>query len=76
MAFCIKLQWRRTDWRGALAAACVSLLAACGGGGGGGGTAAVPPTTPTTPTTPPVAGSYADTLAYSSAATGSLTTPN
>jgi carboxypeptidase C (cathepsin A) len=70
------LQWRRTDWRGALAAACVSLLAACGGGGGGGGTAAVPPPTPTTPTTPPVAGSYADTLAYSSAATGSLTTPN
>jgi carboxypeptidase C (cathepsin A) len=68
------LQWRRTDWRGALAAACLALLAACGGGGGGG--AATPPTTPTTPTVPAVPGAYADSVVYSSAATGSLSTPN
>lgn len=77
MAICARLQWRRTDWRGALAAACAVTLAACGGGGGDGGNAAVaPPVTPTTPTTPTVAGAYADDIAYSSAATGALAAPN
>jgi carboxypeptidase C (cathepsin A) len=76
MAFPTELQGRRTGRREAHAIACVSALialAGCGGGGGGGGNTVVPPTTPTVPAVP---GAYADNTVYSSAATGSLTTPN
>ena len=66
---------KERQWRGALAAACALTLAACGGGSGGNASVA-PPTTPTTPTVPAVPGAYADAIAYSSAATGSLAGPN
>jgi carboxypeptidase C (cathepsin A) len=65
----------RTKLRGA-AALYALILAACGGGGGSTATAPATPTSPTTPTTPEVPGAYADTIAYSSAATASLATPN
>lgn len=60
------LAWLR---RAAAGAALAALLAACGGGGGG--TAAVsPPVTP--PVAPPADGAFADTVAYSGAATAAL----
>jgi carboxypeptidase C (cathepsin A) len=55
---------RARRWLGATSVAI--LVTACGGGGGGS-----PAATPT-PTPTPLPGSYADTLAYSGAATGSL----
>lgn len=54
-----------------------ALLSACGGGGGG--SAASVATTPSPPSTPIVAGTpgeYADSNAYSGAATGALAAPN
>lgn len=53
-----------------IAAAVAVVLSGCGGGGGG-DTAPTPPAT-----TPVVAGAYADSTVYSSAATASLTAPN
>ncbi|MGO4377203.1 S10 family peptidase [Pseudoduganella sp. RAF19] len=59
---------RRAAWA-PLAATLAALLVACGGGGGG----SPAPAPPTTPSTPPVAdGTLADSVVYSSAATGSL----
>lgn len=69
MAFCTKLQWRRTA-----AAAWAAILVGCGGGGGGGGATNTVPTPPVT--TPPVPGTFADTTVYSSAANASLAAPN
>jgi carboxypeptidase C (cathepsin A) len=65
----------RTKLRGA-AALYALILAACGGGGGSTATAPATPTSPITPTIPEVPGAYADTIAYSGAATASLATPN
>lgn len=78
MAFCTRLQWRLPGLTSAwLALACAALLAGCGGGGGGG--SATPPTSPPVVppvVVPPVAGSFADSTVYSSAANASLATPN
>ena len=66
----------RPALRDAALAACAAILAAtlaaCGGGGG----SSVAETPPVTPVTPAVPGSYDDTLAYSSLANASLSSPN
>ncbi|MES2260053.1 MAG: peptidase S10 [Pseudomonadota bacterium] len=71
MALRIKTEkWRLSQLAAASCAAL--LLAACGGGGGGGGTATLPVTPPVTPPVAPADASFADTVAYSGAATAAL----